>query len=152
MIHVLFSSAGWPREGDAELPVQRPPSESSWDVQTSQGGDDIDDTRVSPWDQVTVPWWVVWGCESVRVWYVYPNMPIGDELKWLLKRGMGVFSGVVIFSQKYAHLTRSWFRPVYVLVQWFCNASLSCTYLCNNRKWCLSSFVSPSSCFLVLLA
>ena len=32
-----------------------------------------------------------------------------------------------------------------------CNDSampfLSCACLCNNRKWCLPSFVSPSSCF-----
>ena len=28
---------------------------------------------------------------------------------------------------------------------------LSCTCLCNNSKWCLLSFVSPSSCTVVLL-
>ena len=57
------------------------------------------------------------------------NMPMGDELKWLLKEGGG-------------HIFKScrYFSPF-----------LSCACLCNNTKWCLPSFVSPSSCIVLLL-
>ena len=54
---------------------------------------------------------------------------------------------------------RSKIRPPHTvslaLVIWACSDSamplLSCACLCNNSKWCLPSFVSPSSCTVLFL-
>ena len=62
------------------------------------------------------------------------------NLRGSSRRGVGVFSKVVIFLSKYSHLTHS-----------LANAFLSCTCLSNNSKWCLHSFVSPSPCTALLL-
>ena len=66
------------------------------------------------------------------------------------KRGVGVFSRVVIFLLK--------IRPPHmqlVIVMYACSDSamplLSRTCLCNNSKWCLPSFVSSSSYTVLLL-
>ena len=62
--------------------------------------------------------------------------------------GVGLFSKLVIFLLK--------IRPPHTQLYLcnhavFCNASLSCSCLCNNSKWCLSSSVSRSSCTVLLL-
>ena len=66
------------------------------------------------------------------------------------KRGVGVFSRVVIFRLK-IHLP----HIQLVIVMYACSDSamplLSRTCLCNNSKWCLPSFVSPSSYIVLLL-
>ena len=75
---------------------------------------------------------------------------MGDELMWLLKEGVVYFRELLYFSRKYTHLTHS-----LALVICACSDSamslLSCACLCNNSKWCLLSFVSPSSCTVLLL-
>ena len=93
---------------------------------------------------------------SVRIRYIrYPNLlnirPWLMNLKWYLKEGVGIFSRVVIFL--------STIRPPHTvslaLVICTCSDSvmplLLCACLCNNSKWCLPSFVSPSSCTVLLL-
>ena len=76
-------------------------------------------------------------------------MPMGDKPKWLLKEGGGhIFKSCDIIFRKYAPtVTVAQFVHVYA-----CSDSamplLSHACLC---KWCLSSFVSPSSCTLLLL-
>ena len=64
------------------------------------------------------------------------------------KRGMGILSRVVIFRPIYVHMQTS------INSMYTCGASvvplLSCICLCNNSKWCLPSFVSPSSCSALL--
>ena len=65
----------------------------------------------------------IYTCSNV---IIIENMPTGYELKWLSKRGVGVFSKVVIFLLKlhppHTHLTHSWSSQL--LHAGFCNASL----------------------------
>ena len=79
------------------------------------------------------------------------NAFMGNELKWLLK--VGVFSRVVI---KYAHLTPHTSHAVslHLFAYSFGDSALpllSCACLHNNSKWYLPSFVSPSSCIVLLI-
>ena len=77
---------------------------------------------------------------------------MGDELKELLKEGGGdIFESCDISLE---NMPTSHAVSV-ALVIYTCSDSamplLSCAYLCNNSKLCLPSFVSPSSCTVLLL-
>ena len=75
-------------------------------------------------------------------------LPWAMKLRGSPNMGVGLFSKLVIFLLK--------IRPPHTQLYLcnhavFCNASLSCSCLCNNSKWCLSSSVSRSSCTVLLL-
>ena len=80
-------------------------------------------------------------------------MPMSNELKELLKKGVGIFSRVVIFRSKIPpHHT----QLVYIALLMYAYSGsamplLSYTCLRNDSKWCLPSFVCPLAS-LVLLA
>ena len=78
------------------------------------------------------------------------NTPMGDELKWLLKEGGGhIFESGDISLENMPTVSLALF---YVGMHDPAMPLLSCArLLCNNSKWCLSSFVSPSSGILALL-
>ena len=75
-----------------------------------------------------------------------------DELKWLLNQGGGhIFESCDISLEN----TPTLHAVSLALDICACSDSamplLSCACLCNNSKWCLPSFVSPSSCTVLLL-
>ena len=72
-------------------------------------------------------------------------MPMGDELKWL-KEEVGVFSESCDISLQ--NMPTSHTVSLALFIYACCDSAillLSCACLCNNSKWCLPSFVSPSS-------
>ena len=79
------------------------------------------------------------------------NTPTGDELKQFLKEGgVGVFSRVVISLEN----TPTSHTVSLTLVICACSDSampLLSRALWNNSNQCLPSFVSPSSCIVLLL-
>ena len=78
-------------------------------------------------------------------------MPMSDELKWLLKEGVGVFSRVLIFLLKIRPLHTQSSLCVICTCSDFAMPLLSCACLCNNSKSCLPSFVSSFPCTALLL-
>ena len=77
---------------------------------------------------------------------------MGDEPKWLLKEGGGcIFESCDISLEN----TPTSHAVSLVLVICTCSDSalplLSCACFTDNSKWCLPSFVSPSSCTVLLL-
>ena len=79
---------------------------------------------------------------------------MGNELKWLLKEGVGVFSRVVIFLSKIRppH-TQLVYSPCYLCMQWFCYASFchALAYATTANGVCLHLLVPGSSCTVLLL-
>ena len=72
---------------------------------------------------------------------------MGDELKWFLKDGGGrIFESCDISLKK----TPTPHIVSLVLFVWHAMPFLSCPGLCSNSKWCLPSFVSPSSHTMLL--
>ena len=77
-------------------------------------------------------------------------MPMGNEHKWLLKEGVGIFSrqSCDISGDSLENTPTSHAVSLSLVMYACCDPAtplLSCTCLCKNRKWCLPSFVSPSS-------
>ena len=81
---------------------------------------------------------VIYTCSNV---IIIENMPTGYELKWLSKRGVGVFSRVVIFLLKlhppHTHLTHSWSSQLLHAV------ILQCLFICLCKYACLHLLVPP---------